>query len=500
MKPTEARALIARLHHNGQEFLSPRTRDALEVAMAHLGGPPKRDQPLVAGFVGVLDLPTILYPGRGRGRGLWLPLIDDDNPQQSWDLALAFRPLLLESSAALSDDPFTALIRDLLGEGWSVDTPRSAQRIVLRCAQGGRIVMPADERLVAITTDISTHKAKWELQWGADENAFVAQLAPYAAAQHTPHRGNLAVIDPKGRPCTVNLGNLHDQCYSLTPKLRSMADFHAWRQEVGQRLLIELSQEADPRLSAERAAQHWEDLDGAATDAWHRWLRALPGMRRLELAITAFFANGGAVACPALAIQGRDGSYPVSRRTFLEESFDHVPELQRLCAPGLYIGWQQGILEYSTHRQVLPILEAPRYLLTRPPRGIRVNEFRWMTEENGRNPGDFEHNTLEFVARADHLEKTRILASGAILARSNPGSHDGIPAFGPWLLVDNPLSGSARDRFVIAPPSGHIAACWTPDVGLGEVTGYHAPIARPSEHAIAHYAAADIVLLSTTPR
>ena len=49
-----------------------------------------------------------------------------------------------------------------------------------------------------------------------------------------------------------------------------------------------------------------------------------------------------------------------------------------LCAPGLEFGWQQAILEYSGpagRGDLFAVLEAPRYLMTKPPRGVEVNEL-----------------------------------------------------------------------------------------------------------------------------
>lgn len=495
MNKKEARTLLARLHHSGQDFLSTRTLSALEVALKQLGGTPERSQPTVVGFVGVLSLPTIFYPGRGRGRGLLLPGPDEADVQQGWDRALAFRPLLLESSSS-SGSSLTRLVQDLLDGKWTVKAPIGLGPVSMHSDRGDRLVLPPDKRLLDISTDCATFRSTWELAFGADESRLVSHLHPYAVAMGLPHSGALPVIDPKGKPVTINLSNIHERCYGLTPQVRSMADFHDWRHALGQQVFCELILEANPRCSEQHAELQWGDLSGSARDAWHRWLRSLPGVRRLELAIIGFFANGGAVACPTMAIQGSDGSHPVSKRVLLEEGYDHVPSLQRLCAPGLGSGWQQSILEYAHGRSLLPILETPRYLLSHPPRGIKVNEMRWMTEERGSNPHDFERRSLQLLDRTDYIEKSREFASSSFLSRSNPGGHLDYSAFGPWLIVDNPLSSGPRDRFVVAPPSGHVAACWDPDLGLTEpLSGFHARVVRPGQQVVERYSEAGIVLL-----
>jgi hypothetical protein len=133
-----------------------------------------------------------------------------------------------------------------------------------------------------------------------------------------------------------------------------------------------------------------------------------------------------------------------------------------LAAPGLGIGWQQGILEYSGpagRGDLFAVLEAPRYLLTKPPRGIKVNEFRWITEENGNNPGDYEVAELQTLA-APVASELRFggFAADIVLDRCTPRDTSGYGAcYSPWFITDNPLATGLSDKYIITPPAGFIA-------------------------------------------
>jgi hypothetical protein len=241
-----------------------------------------------------------------------------------------------------------------------------------------------------------------------------------------------------------------------------MDGFHAWRLEFGERLYQEVLMEASPKVSQSKAEVMWDTLDGGAKGAWHRWLRAHPGIRRLELSVVGFFSNGGATAFPSVALQGADGSHPVAKRAFLEKAYDGASVVAMLAAPGLNIGWQQGILEYAGpagRGDLFAILEAPRYLLTKPPRGIKVNEFRWITEENGSNPGDYEVAELQTL-EAPVASELRFggFAADVVLDRCTPRDTSGYGAcYSPWFITDNPLATGMSDKYIITPPAGFIA-------------------------------------------
>ena len=430
------------------------------------------------GFVAVITIPTIFYPGRGKAANMYLPGPAEGDPQQSWNRALAFRPLLLESADAApakgkkggaggapgaGGNNFQKLVADILPGKWEVRAPSGQDnKVTMSNDQGDLLRFPVSRALMSIVTDDATKKAEWDLSFGADESAVVQLISAYASDQGIEHTGNLGAVDPKGKPVTLNISNIHGRLHGTAPSFTSMDGFHAWRAEFGERLYQEVLMEANPKVSQSKAEVMWDTLDGGAKAAWHRWLRAHPGMRRLELSVIGFFSNGGATAFPSVALQGADGSHPVAKRAFLEKAYDGASVVAMLAAPGLNIGWQQAILEYAGpagRGDLFAVLEAPRYLLTKPPRGIKVNEFRWITEENGNNPGDYEVAELQTL-EAPAASELRFggFAADVVLDRCTPRDTSGYGAcYAPWFITDNPLATGMSDKYIITPPAGFIA-------------------------------------------
>jgi hypothetical protein len=127
-----------------------------------------------------------------------------------------------------------------------------------------------------------------------------------------------------------------------------------------------------------------------------------------------------------------------------------------LVAPGLDSSWQQAILEYAGPKgrgDLFAVLETPRFLLTQAPRGVEVDDFRW-----GKGTGPYEMAELEQVADPN-VGELRFLgfAADEVLDRCTPRDDSGFGAtYGPWLVVENPLSTGPADRYVVAPPGGHV--------------------------------------------
>jgi hypothetical protein len=209
-------------------------------------------------------------------------------------------------------------------------------------------------------------------------------------------------------------------------------------------------------MSPSKGEVVWDSLPAAAKNAWNNWLRTHPGMRRLELAMIGFFANGGATAFPAVALQA-EGTAGPAKRSFLEKAYDGASAVAMLAAPGLEFGWQQAILEYSGpagRGDLFAILEAPRYLLTKAPRGVDVNEFRWT-----KDGGPYELKELQTLAEPVAKELRFLgFAADVVLDRCTPRDDKGHGAcYAPWMIVDNPISTSNADKYVISPPSGLVA-------------------------------------------
>jgi hypothetical protein len=179
-------------------------------------------------------------------------------------------------------------------------------------------------------------------------------------------------------------------------------------------------------------------------------------MRRLEIGLRGFFENGGKTAYIAVAVQAAGTAGP-PKRQFLEDSFDGVSAVAMLAAPGLEFSWQQAILEYAGPQgrgDLFAIVEAPRYMFTKSPKGVKVNDFRW-TEGDG----PYEVAQLEVLPTPNNPElRFGGFSKDEVMDRAVPRDESGYgAAYGPWLIVDNPLSTGPHDRYVIAPPAGHVA-------------------------------------------
>ena len=428
------------------------------------------------GFVGVLTLPTTFLAGTGPAAGMFLPAADEV-PQLTWNRALAFRPLLsgpteaAAPAAAAGDDkkakdakagpPAAAagnklekLVQDLLPGKWTIEKPSNDDAITLRDDKGAALRVPVRRTLVSIKTKENGDK-EWDLSWGADEQTMVQLIAGKALPLGVNHNGSLDCVDAK-KSATINIEQIHDALAGTAPAVQSIDSFEAWRRDFGQNLFVEIALQANKGMTEEQAHTVWETLPGSSRSAWDRWLRSHPGMLRLELAITGFFSNGGKTAYPAVAIQAAGTAGP-GKRKFLEESFDGVSACAMLAAPGLEFGWQQGILEYagpSGRGDLFAVMEAPRYLLTKQPRNTKLNAFRWIE-------GDSPYEVAELQALSSPTQ-TELRFGGysadEILDRAIPRDTSGYgAAYAPWIVVDNPISTGPHDRFLIAPPSGHVA-------------------------------------------
>jgi hypothetical protein len=239
-----------------------------------------------------------------------------------------------------------------------------------------------------------------------------------------------------------------------------MEGFHAWRGDWGARLFQEVLCEAEG-INMTKAEVRWDTLSAKAKGAWNNWLRNHPGMRRLELAVTGFFANGGATAFPAVCLQ-EEGTGGPAKRGFLEKAFDGASVVAMLIAPGLGKGWQQAILEYAGpagRGDLFAILEAPRYLLTKAPRGTTVHDenspmVRWIKTDS-----PYEVEALQTLQEPIATElRFGGFAADVVLDRCTPRDENGYGAcYAPWFITDNPVSTSNKDKYVITPPSGFIA-------------------------------------------
>lgn len=430
-------------------------------------------------FVAILTLPEQFTAGRGLASGLFIPQAE---PQVllSWNRARAFRPLSDGAPAVAALPPPAApeakdgkkpdgaapaaapatpakadsnrlnrLVKEMLPGAWEV-LPAAGDIVALRSPDAGTLRFPANRSLLSVKPS-----GEWDLAWGADEAKVVDTIAGSAIQNQLLHSGNLDCLEPGAAPKKIDIAGINDRLVGPAPSIRNMTGYTQWRQELGEKIFKEIIQEA-LNVSPSRAVAIWEGLTGAARGAWDRWLRAHPGIQRLELALQGFFENGGSTAWLVLGIQASGAAGPNKRNT-LQAALDGVGDAAMICAPGLEIGWQQAILEYAGPKgrgDMFAVLETPRYLLTREPKGVKLDNFRW---SEGSAP--YEIGMLETLSRSESNELRFLgFASDELLDRTIPRDDAGYgAAYGPWLIVDNPLSTGSHDRYVIAPPSGHAA-------------------------------------------
>jgi hypothetical protein len=427
------------------------------------------------GFVGVLTLPKSFLAGRGKAANMFLPATEE-SPQLSWNRALAFRRLLPGPAAApaagedagkgkgkasapsADENRLNGLIGELLPGKWNVSSPSDDEGNITLTSDKGDVVRFAARRTVfSVKTKREGEKElrEWDLSFAADDQSVLELIATHAAPNSVKHSGSLNAVD-QGVAVTIDIAGIQARLQKSASMLTGVDGFDSWRRDFGQELFLEILQEARPNINESQAAALWETLPAAARKSWDDWLRSHPGLRRLEIGVRGFFENGGQTAFVSLAIQEHGTGGP-SKRKVLEDSFDGISAVAMLAAPGLDYAWQQAILEYAGpagRGDLFAILEAPRYFLTKNPRNVALTPFRWTESDS-----PYEVGQLQTLASPQSAElRFSGYAADEILDRSVPRDTSGYGAsYAPWLVVDNPLSTGPHDRYVIAPPSGHVA-------------------------------------------
>lgn len=421
------------------------------------------------GMVAVVTIPSQFVAGVGEAGKMYLPGKVED-PHMSWSRARAFRRLSgpaaapadskkKDSKAApvASGNTFRNLVTDVLPGKWDVKPPSYDGKITLQDTKDNTIRFPVSRALMSTVKEGDAYT--WDLSDDSHADKVMDIISVYAEEQGVAHTGALTCANDKAAK-NINVAAIHDRMHGTAPCFSSMEGFHAWRQDWGARLFQEILCEAEG-ISMTKAEVRWDTLNGKAKVAWANWLRNHPGLRRLELAVTGFFANGGATAFPAVCLQ-EEGTGGPAKRIFLEKAFDGASVVAMLCAPGLEKDWQQAILEYSGpagRGDLFAILEAPRYLLTKAPRGVEVHDekspkVRWL-----KSGSPYEVRALQVLAEPLATElRFGGFAADVVLDRCTARDENGYGAvYAPWFITDNPVSTSLKDKYVITPPSGFIA-------------------------------------------
>lgn len=422
------------------------------------------------GFVAVIEIPTQFIPGGGGAAGMYLPGSTED-VHMSWNRARAFRRLApaVDAAPAKEDkkskgkkeapapvgNEFQQLVSEVLPGSWDVKAPTGDSKVTMASAKGEMLRFPVSRALMSVTVDAAS-KAEWDLSFSEASNKVMELIATHAEEQGVAHTGELGCVDKTQKPITVDVDAIHDRMHGTAPSFSSMDGFHAWRSEWSANLFVQILLESDKKMTPSKAEIIWDSLDPASQNAWLNWVRTHPGMRRLELSLVGFFSNGGATAFPAVALQA-EGTGGPAKRAFLEKAYDGASAVAMLCAPGLEFGWQQAILEYAGpagRGDLFAVLEAPRYLMTKPPRGVEVTETRWL-----KAGGSYEVREMQTLAEPSAKELRFLgFAADVVLDRCTPRDDKGHGAvYAPWLVVDNPLSTGPSDKYVVAPPAGYVA-------------------------------------------
>lgn len=428
------------------------------------------------GFVGVLTLPESFVRGSGSSSSMFLPA-SEEQVLLSWNRALAFRPLLLGAGAPAADagaaaagdgkdakakkgapeaggNKFEQLVSEVLPGKWSIEAPAS-DAVVMRSDKGAILKVPVRRTLMSVKVDEKGDR-KWDLAFGADEQQMLQLIAGHAANQGVEHTGSLPNVDPKSAVAKIDVAAIQSRLQGTAQGINGMDGWEAWLNEFAGKLFVEVLIEADPKVSQNNAELVWDTLGAAAKKAWMTWLRTHPGIRRYELSLSGFFENGGKTAFLAMCVQAHGAAGP-NKRKFLMDSFDGVSAVAMLVAPGLNRGWQQAILEYAGPRgrgDLFAIMDTPRYLLTKEPRGQALDDQRWTADS-----GPYEVAALQTLGTPKVTElRFGGYSADELLDRTVPRDDTGYgAAYGPWIVVDNPLSTGPHDRYVIAPPAGHMA-------------------------------------------
>lgn len=426
------------------------------------------------GFVGVLTLPESFVKGVGAASSMFLPATEEQ-VLLSWNRALAFRPLLLTdgggaaapadakgkkdakgkaAAAPAGDNKFAQLVSEVLPGKWTVDPP-AGDNVIMRDEKGTILKVPVRRTLMSVKVGEKGER-EWDLSFGADEQQMLQLLAGHAGAQGVEHTGSLPSMGAKAAPTKIDVAEIQSNLQGTAQGINGMDGWEAWLSEFAGKLFVEIVLAADPKMKQSNAELVWDTLARPARKAWMSWLRTHPGVRRYELSLSGFFENGGKTAFLGMCVQAHGAAGP-NKRKFLMDNFEGVSAVAMLAAPGLNRGWQQAILEYAGPRgrgDLFAILDTARYLLTKEPRGQALDDQRWTADS-----GPYEVAALQTLGTPKVTElRFGGYSADELLDRTIPRDDTGYgAAYGPWIVVDNPQSTGSHDRYVICPPSGHMA-------------------------------------------
>jgi hypothetical protein len=259
------------------------------------------------------------------------------------------------------------------------------------------------------------------------------------------------------------LRSVQEALLTLTAPLSSLDAFLSWQKEFGDALYIELAHGFTGVPKSTIAASWRSPKADSLRSAWQRWLKANPGMVRLEVSVRGFFTNGGSMAYPSFYLSAA-GASAMAKGEFLGHAYDDFSRVAMVCSPGLSKDWQAAVLTYCGplgRRDLFAVLDTPRYFLTQPTTTdarSRVGSLRWSDQYKAGDDPNFEVQSLETIG-APSVSELRFRAMtdtllSEVVPRDEPG-HGG--AYAPWVVTENPATTGLGDRYIVAPPSGFVA-------------------------------------------
>lgn len=356
------------------------------------------------------------------------------------------------------------LIQDALGDGWDMRPRQTPEHVEVDLTRSGNETATPQTMQVRFRRSLLAYREvdedlgekAWVLNSRADRGHLLATLAAEAMVSGIPYTGDLQALVDDTQSVSLEMDLFQEKMSGGARRISSIDGFESWLVDFSEELFVNLHSivTSSKRRQSETL---WRQLHDAHKRAWVGWVSRLQGMLRLELAVRGFFTNGGQVADLAIALQS-SSSLIKDKQQFLKASFDPVSQLSMLTAPGLDRTWQEAILTYggATGRSdCFAVLETPRYFLTRSE-----NDREWLGKDRWMKGGvGYEQPMLEFRPSPDEIElRNPNFANDELLSTVVPRDDRGFgAAYGPWLLVENPRATGPHDRYIVAPPSGHVA-------------------------------------------
>lgn len=362
------------------------------------------------------------------------------------------------------------LVKEVLGDDWETSAQGDSEFVEAHLRekaesgkQGRALSVKLRRSLLTLRRMDDAGREDWVLaprpnliQALALKGQLIQSISQEATSQSVPFKGDLSrMVDDSSAEQTVQIRTLQELLAVPARQVSSIDSFEVWQHGFAEELFINLMIVL-AQLKRKQAETVWKQLQEAHRGAWARWVRGLPGMDRLEFSVRGFFSNGGRVAFMGTAIQGDRTGGP-DKFQFLRTCFDSLSSMAMLCAPGLDKGWQEAILNFAGQNgrgDLFAVLDTPRFFLTRSEDESSLAKDRWMNGANG-----YEQPVLELRENAEEGElRFSGFSNDTLLSTVSPRDDRGFGAsYAPWLIVENPRSSGAHDRYVVVPPSGFVA-------------------------------------------